>query len=275
MQGPTPNDPMTDPPSIDSHAHVWDRTCSMIDGARYHPDYEATIDTYLDVLDAHGIERAVLVQPSFLGTDNTYLLACLRAHPDRLRGIVVLAPEATDSELDDLSALGVIGLRYNLLSLDPSCLNTSAYQSLTQRSVARNWWIEVQAKGSVWPEILPVLRDVRLMVDHFGLPGSPDCPGYDVLSECDPAQLCIKLSAPYRQEPIDLAKHARTLADTFGAERCLWGSDWPWTQHEFAHSYDETVHWLDAWTSPQDRIAMAKNAENLLGFDTGPELGDA
>ena len=40
---------MTDPPLVDSHAHVWDRSCVFVPGARYHPDYEATIDSYLQI----------------------------------------------------------------------------------------------------------------------------------------------------------------------------------------------------------------------------------
>lgn len=263
---------MTDPiaaPSglIDSHAHVWDRTCEMVRGARYHPDYEATIDTYLGVLDAHGIERAVLVQPSFLGTDNSYLLACLRAHPDRLRGIVVLDPGTTGTEMDDLTAEGVIGLRYNLLSLPPAWLAKPEYQVLTQLAVQRDWWVEVQVHGPDWPFVLPMLSHAPLMVDHFGKPGDVPCAGFEALLTRDPASTCVKLSAPYRQTAVDLRLTARRLITHFGAERCLWGSDWPWTQHENHHGYADTIHWLQDWTTPEQRQVICRDAPNLLGFD--------
>ena len=117
----------------------------------YSPDYAAPIETFLKLLDGHGIEHAVLVQPSFLGGDNQYLLGCLRAYPDRLRGIVVLDPDISGAEIDDMTALGVIGMRYNLLSFPPMWLGKPVYQILTSLAVQRDWWIEVQANGPDWP----------------------------------------------------------------------------------------------------------------------------
>ena len=257
---------MADNPLVDSHAHVWDRHCAFVPGARYHPDYEATIDTYLAVLDANGIEKAVLVQPSFLGTDNGYLLRCLKAHPDRLRGIVVLDPAATGDQVDDLTALGVIGMRYNLLSLPPMWLSGGDYLALSTLASRRDWWIEVQADGPDWPFVLEVLDGHKLMIDHFGRPGEVPCAGFEALLNRPPENTCIKLSAPYRQRPHDLALLARRLIGHFGAERCLWGSDWPWTQHEGRHSYADTLAWLEDWTTPEQRMAMAKAAPALCGF---------
>ena len=149
---------MINPPLIDSHAHVWDRSCTLIDGARYHPEYEATVCAYLGILDAHGIEMAVLVQPSFLGTDNTYLLNCLRSHPDRLRGIVVLAPATTETELDDLTAAGVIGARFNLIGHAPDSIATPEATRFIRAISARNWWSEVQVEGEHWPMVLNALK---------------------------------------------------------------------------------------------------------------------
>ena len=257
---------MADNPLIDAHAHVWDRTCSLVPGARYHPDYEATIGDYLRMLDAHGIEKAVLVQPSFLGTDNGYLLDCLGAHPDRLRGIVVLDTSVTGAEMDEMTALGVIGLRFNLLSLPPMWLARADYQALGGMADRRGWWIEVQANGPDWPFVLEVLEARRLMIDHFGRPGEVPCAGFEALLQRDPARTCVKLSAPYRQHPHDLRLISRRLIGHFGAGRCLWGSDWPWTQHEDHHAYADSMAWLHDWTTADDRTAMRAAAPSLTGF---------
>ncbi len=255
-------------PLIDAHAHVWDRTCSFMPGARYHPDYEASIDDYLRLLDAHRIEHAVLVQPSFLGTDNGYLLRSLRSHPDRLRGIVVLDPTPSQSVFDDLSALGVIGLRYNLLSLDRHLLAEPAYQQLTAEAVRSGWWIEVQANGDAWTDVLDLLepQGARVMVDHFGRPTSEQCLGLRRILAVDPARLCVKFSAPYRQALSDISQTARQVLDGIGAARCLWGSDWPWTQHERQHSYAGTIEWLASWTTELERAEMRRSSARLCGF---------
>ena len=257
---------MKAPSSVDSHAHVWDRSCNFVEGARYHPDYEATLDAYLEVLDANGIEQAVLVQPSFLGTDNRYLFECLKAYPDRLRGIVTLEAETGAQEIADLVGQGVIGVRYNLLSLAPARLADADYRGLSRRLASAGLWIEVQAHGTDWPKVLDALGDVPLMVDHFGKPSGPGCAGLQAILERDPSRTCVKLSAPYRQGPADMAPYARRLLDYFGAGRCLWGSDWPWTQHEGQHDYAASMQWLDGWTTVEERAAMAVAAPELLGF---------
>src|SRR3546814_2846987 len=75
---------------------------------------EALLSDYMAMLDALGIERAVLVQPSAYGTDNTLLLDCLAAHPERLRGIAILDLDRTDDRrLAELRQTGVRGLRFN------------------------------------------------------------------------------------------------------------------------------------------------------------------
>jgi predicted TIM-barrel fold metal-dependent hydrolase len=53
---------------------------------RYAPSYDAPLGDYLGQLLAHGFSHGVLVQPSFLGTDNRYLLSALQTVPGQLRG---------------------------------------------------------------------------------------------------------------------------------------------------------------------------------------------
>jgi predicted TIM-barrel fold metal-dependent hydrolase len=45
------------------------------------------------MLDRYGMSHGVLIQPSFLGTDNAYMVQGLRTAPERLRGIAVVSPE--------------------------------------------------------------------------------------------------------------------------------------------------------------------------------------
>ena len=258
---------MINSPRIDSHAHVWDRSCVFVADARYRPDYEATITEYLKLLDAHQIEQAVLVQPSFLGTDNTYLLECLNAHPDRLRGIVMLEPATEGTEIEALAEQGVIRTRYNLLSLSSDRLADADYRGLTERLISAGLWIEVQTHGQDWPEVLPLMASARLMIDHFGKPSGPDCTGFRAILSRDPARTCVKLSAPYRQTTKDMMPIARRLLDQFGPGQCLWGSDWPWTQHEGMHDYDTTLRWLTEWTSDEERTVMQNAAPGLLNFE--------
>jgi predicted TIM-barrel fold metal-dependent hydrolase len=37
-----------------------------------------------------------------------------------------------------------------------------------------------------------------------------------------------------------------------GAERLMWGSDWPWTQHEGRYSYTRTLEWFNERIGDED-----------------------
>jgi predicted TIM-barrel fold metal-dependent hydrolase len=50
-----------------------------------------------------------------------------------------------------------------------------------------------------------------------------------------------------------------------GAERLMWGSDWPWTQYEGRYSYMQTLGWLHQWIDDED-------ARSVLLWDTPAEL---
>ena len=71
---------------VDSHAHVFDvARFPLAAGQGYHPKpHEAgTLPEYLETLDAHGVDAALLVQPSGYGTDNAAVLDALKRHPGR------------------------------------------------------------------------------------------------------------------------------------------------------------------------------------------------
>src|SRR5215475_3889842 len=102
-------------PAIDTHAHVFHRRLPLAPGRRYAPDYDAPVQLYLQQLDRNGMTSGVLVQPSFLGTDNSYLVESLEAARGRLRGIAVVDPAVSMDALRALDRAGVVGIRFNLL----------------------------------------------------------------------------------------------------------------------------------------------------------------
>lgn len=255
-------------PTLDSHLHVWDANCALVPDRRHTPVGEARVDQLLGVLEPNGIARAVLVQPSFLGTDNSYLLGALAARPEVFRAIAVVDALTSPDALRKMQAMGVIGLRYNLLGLSPRLIETAPMRALTARAASLGLWIEVHATGPDWQTILPLVEDAPLMIDHFGRPTGANCPGLALLLERDPARTCVKFSAPYRQTMTDMAPVARAFLDRFGPERCLWASDWPWTEHTGRHSYGDCIDWLADWATLPERQRMREAAPFLTGFET-------
>jgi len=267
------------PEGVDSHAHIFRRGLPLADARRYAPDYDATPEDYIRVLDSHGIAHGVLVQPSFLGTDNSYIEAALTRYPSRFRGIAVVRPDVSAAELGRLDGLGVVGVRLNLIGAPDPQFDVEPWPEFIRQVAKLNWQIEIQAEARRWPSLLPALlkSGVNVVADHFGRPdpklGVAD-PGFRYLLEAGRTRkLWVKLSGSYRNGDAESAPHlaksaALLLRESIGVERLMWGSDWPHTQFEAATSYDRMYTNLTDWLpDAADRQAvMADTPAALFRF---------
>ena len=187
--------------AIDCHAHVFLHNLPMPDRRRAPDGYDATPEAYLRNLDTYGMTHGVLVQSSFLGLDNSFMLDVLRAHPSRLRGIAVVAPGVTAQRLDDMQQAGVVGIRLNLIGLPTPDFNSPGWRVLLEQIRQRNWQVEVhQVAAELRPVLEPLLAaGVNVVVDHFGRPSPAlgvDDPGFQyLLSLGISRQVWVKLSA--------------------------------------------------------------------------------
>ena len=59
---------------LDAHVHAWPAEAGLRADRTYTPKRAFPVEDLLRVLDSHDIDGAVIVQPSFLGSDNSYLL---------------------------------------------------------------------------------------------------------------------------------------------------------------------------------------------------------
>lgn len=226
-------------PRIDTHAHVFHRSLRPTADARYVPDYDAPLGAYLSLLDRLGLDRGVLVQPSFLGGDNRFLLDCLAAAGGRLAGVAVIDEAICDESAERMHAAGVRGVRFNLIGRSIDVLQSPAARHVAALAMRLGWHVELHADAADLAAALPLLDgfDGAIVVDHFGRPpaGRVDA----VLGWASDARIHVKLSAPYRVGFRDIAALTARLLDAYGTDRLLWGSDWPWTQHEAAVRVDD------------------------------------
>lgn len=264
---------------VDTHAHVFLRQMPLAAARRYAPDFDATPSEYLGLLDAHGCTHGVLVQPSFLGVDNSYLLDVLRQHPQRLRGVVMLEPTASEQELAALAAQGVVGVRLNLVGQALPDLTLPVWQAFLGRIKALDWHLELhRSAADLSPLIDAAARTgCRVVVDHFGRPdagkGSAD-PGFAaLLGHADSDRVWVKLSAAYRNHPPGAddgaaRECARQLLAAFGPQRLVWGSDWPHTQHQHLATYGASLAALTDWVpdAAQRRQILGATAAELFHF---------
>lgn len=240
-------------------AHVFHRGLKLAAARRYDPVADAPLSAYLGLLDQLDMSGGVLVQPSFLGVDNDFLLECIGRAGGRLRGVAVVAEDSSASALAALKSAGIDGVRFNLIGGPIPDFRNPAMRAHLRRMADAGLHVEVQCRGYQVEAILPPLLDglCRVVLDHFGLPasGDPADPSVrQILSFAATHQLFVKISGAYRFLPdqADPNPLLATYLDAFGADRLLWGSDWPHTQYE------------DRGDAPDSLAALGR----LLGKDT-------
>jgi len=265
--------------SVDTHAHVFERGLPLVRQRRYAPSYDAPLDAYLAQLDTHGVSHGVLVQPSFLGTDCSYLLDALRRAPQRLRGVAVIERDCHIDALTEMARAGIAGIRLNLIGHADLSLDSWVSAQTLAHVRALKWHVEVHAEAARLPRIVEPLLDagVNVVVDHFGRPdptlGAAD-PGLDDLcAVASTGQVWVKLSAAYRNIAGDsglAAGEALTarMLDAFGPTRLVWGSDWPHTQHREVIDYDASRAALNRWIPDAftRQIVLRDSARALFRF---------
>jgi 2-pyrone-4,6-dicarboxylate lactonase len=219
------------PGAWDTHAHVFGPVRSFPYAAdRSYTPPDATPADYVRMLDALGIERGVLVQPSCYGTDNRRLVTAVAAHPDRFIGVVDLDLRTTDDQLAVMP--GVRGLRLRWPAAADRLDVTLA------RLATLGWHLDVLLDhiGSA-PALLEhvATSGVRVVVEAMGSPRPGDEVGdlaFTALREWLAAgEGWVKLSHPYAIDGPGgsfphAARFARALVEA-APERCVWGSDWP------------------------------------------------
>ncbi|MDP3795922.1 MAG: amidohydrolase family protein [Polaromonas sp.] len=221
------------PSGWDAHVHVFDSTAPAQAG-HYQPVHRPLADIEA-LAAAHGVGHLVLVQPSVYGTDNRVLLDALARTPGRHRGVVVLDVGVPDAELDRMHALGVRGVRFNLVS--PVGNGPQAMKALAPRLAERGWHVQWYANPGDLATIAQLHQGsaVACVLDHLAglhalLPAQD--PAWQALARLAGQGAWVKLSGWYRllaSAPYGLLHPAITRVAAQMGERLVWGSDWPHT----------------------------------------------
>ena len=225
------------PGACDSHVHIFGPQDQYphADNPGYIPN-PATVAQLRAMLARIGCQRAVIVQPSYYGTDNRCTVDALRQGRGDFRGIAHFAPTITDRELDELHGAGVRGVRLNLKAVNGQ-VPLEQLDALAQRLKGSGWHIQLYFYADHMPRLDEHLArlPVEVSIDHFGYIRTSDGlegAGFQMLLRlARSGRAWFKLSAPYRQSsqaPLfaDVGPFARALFEA-APDRCVWGSDWP------------------------------------------------
>ena len=229
--------------ACDSHVHVFGPFAKYpLSDERSYTPLEYSADDFLQHLNRIGFSRGVLVTASVCGTNNGAILESLEQYPDRFRGVAVPAVDVTDVELDRWHALGVRGVRFNLLMIDGKPLykngvGLDVLEALAPRFAARGWHAQIWAHAPDLPELAPRLLKlgIPLVIDHMGRMNTSrgvDNPGFQYLCNMlSEGKAWVKISGADRignaaSGYADVDPFAKALINA-NIERVVWGTDWP------------------------------------------------
>lgn len=237
-------------------------------------DYTVTAQALIHMMDQHGVAASCVVQRGHLyGYDNGYIIEAARRFPGRLLPVVILDTQdpLTASTLATLARNdGVCGLRMantRPSQLDPSWMASPAAMQVWQACAELGLPVAIIFFQNQLPWTLPLLRRIAgmypalpILIDHLGIPWGASLPELawardaGIQTSLPPAPdfgidatICIledspnvyfkftEINAERMQEGgVDTADVVRQMADRFGAERLVWGSDvgqsikWPY-----------------------------------------------
>lgn len=261
---------------IDTHAHVFHRGLPFVANRRYTPDYDATPEQFLAMIDSNGLSHGVIIPISILGNNNDYTLECIAKSRGRLSGLAVVDPETDIGKLDALALAGIVGIRLNLIGKPTPNIKIGAWAETIQACRRLNWQVEIYDDAKRLPAILNALIDagVNVVVDHFGKPdpklGVTDAGFKYLLGLGATRQVWVKMSAPYRSSNEIAAAAAPMLRQAFGPDRLLWASDWPHTGFEGKVRYSTLRAQLDQWVpdAGERKIVLVDTPAKLFRFES-------
>lgn len=232
------------PLACDSHMHVFGPP-DLYPGApaRQYTPTLMPFEAYAPVARKLQLQRVVLVQPSAYGTDNGCLLDSLRQRDGNARGVVVIDPASSDVALDKMHALGVRGVRLNLMS--PRVSDVAAAKRLLHPAATRiarlGWHIQIYADPELIAPVAPVIRELEVPVVLDHLAGVRDDLGVDhpdfvaLLDLLHTGGCWVKLSgadiATRRDRDFSTAAPYMRALVAANPEHLVWGTDWPHLVH--------------------------------------------
>ena len=263
---------------VDAHLHLW-RTVA---GETPHvhtivpPQTDVPVDWARHVMHDHAMDRAVLVQPVFPGEDNSYIArSCHRLTGAGARPVCVVDPRVprTNARLA-VRRQGCRGLRlrpHTRSRKRPFFTHPSTYP-LWEAADRLRIVISLLAGP---PHIAMIdactsqYPDVRIILDHLAYPdpaaGPKSADFRRLLELASHANVFVKVSGyhHFSQEPFpfhDCWELFRSVYDHFGANRLLWGSDFPHVLR--TTDYASCISML---TDALPRLTTAER-EHVMGF---------
>ena len=284
---------------VDAHMHLFkavsDEYPRDVFESMTPADREENAETYMEFMDAAGVDHSVIVA---LSPHDEYLTYLNQNHSDRFATVGVINDDTPDQVVDlerRIEQSGLQGLRLFTLgdeSLAPADLPLFPLFEAMARYDVKVWFYANVQQVELLDRVLELLPDLPVVMNHLGF--CPDIwdeiaidddrrPRFDIPLPPESLDVITRLARrenvyvhlsgmyafTHEQYPYpDLKPVVDRIHGAFGSEKLLLASDYPWIQHN--PGYAETLALVDDYLpdlAPAERDAIrGGNAEKLFSF---------
>ena len=244
---------------VDTHCHIGLHKYEPVEALQFH-------------MERAGVDQAVLIQ--YLGnSDNRYLVDVIEAHPGRFGAAMIVPDDDDGSAIRGWAEQGLSGIRllanFRGRGRDPLAhWRAAAELDLVVSLFSRPDILQ----SAEFAEVLRLFPNLSLVIEHLG----GVTPEFDVneftaiTALARHENLTIKLPGfgefchlpcPFQQVP----PLAEMTLEAFGAQRTMWGSDWPpvSSREGFDNSLAFPLNYLSGLSADERAWIFGKTAQKV------------
>jgi predicted TIM-barrel fold metal-dependent hydrolase len=229
---------------VDAQVHLWKAATPdwpWVPGRVPQLPEPFTIEKLVPMMDEAGVDRAVIVPPSWPGDRNDYALEAVKRCPNRfavMGRIPVEKPESAALLPQWKKQPGMLGVRLTLHRAQAALLESGATDWFWPAAEKAGLPVMFLAPGNLprFDKIAQRHSQLPLIIDHMNLTidiakaGTIKNAIDDVVALAKYSNVSVKVSsAPtYSLEPYpwrDMSEHIKRCFDAYGPRRCYWGTD--------------------------------------------------
>ncbi|MCE9530624.1 MAG: amidohydrolase [Planctomycetes bacterium] len=274
---------------IDAHVHVWTPDTAhypLADGFKKENMKPASFtpeDLFKHSKPA-GVDRINLIQMSFYGFDNSYMLDMIKLHDGVFVGTAVIDPLGREPEriMSEMAKKKVRAFRIHpKLTKEPvgRWLRAEGYAKMFKEGARGNQAMSCLIDLDCLPELDRMCTDypdTPVIIDHLcriGTNGTVRDQDVDALCAlAKHKKVMIKIGAFYalgkKKAPYDdLASLIKRVVKAYGPERCMWESDCPFQvqgEHTYAPGIELINKRLDFLSADDKDWLLRKTAEKFF-----------
>jgi len=229
---------------VDAQVHLWKAESPdwpWVPGMKPQMPEPFTIEKLVPLMDEAGVDRAVIVPPSWPGDRNDYGVEAARRYPNRfavMGRIPLKNPQSAELLPKWKEQPGMLGVRVTFLGPAAAWLTdgTADWFWPAAEKAGLPVMFLTPGRSAELARVAERYPQLTLIVDHMGVVGDVVKAGKlgdaidQTVSLAKYPNVSVKLSAapnnsadvyPFR----DFTPHIRRVFDAYGPQRCYWGTD--------------------------------------------------